>query len=57
MKPKAIGPVRAAILSWFGVYGTDYLYTDGIGANSPAGIPVDQDRVLSLSAVWACARP
>ena len=56
MKPKAIGPVRAAILSWFGVYGTDYLYTDGIGANSPAGVPVDQDRVLSLSAVWACAR-
>ena len=56
MKPKAIGPVRAAILSWFGVYGTDYLYTDGIGSNSPAGVPVDQDRVLSLSAVWACAR-
>lgn len=55
-KAKTVGPIRAAILSWFGVYGSDYLYTDGIGANSPAGVPVDQDRVLSLSAVWACAR-
>lgn len=56
IKGRTVGPIRAAILSWFGVYGTDYLYADGIGANSLAGIPVDQDRVLTLSAVWACAR-
>src|SRR5690606_27563890 len=56
IKSKTIGPIRAAILGWFGVYGTDYLYTDGIGVNSPAGVPVDQDRMLTLSAVWACAR-
>lgn len=56
IKANRIGPVRAAILSWFGVYGQDYLYAGSGGANSPAGIAVDQDRILTLSTVWACAR-
>lgn len=56
IKAKKVGPVRAAILSWFGVYGQDYLYPDGSAANSPAGIPIDQDRILALSTVWACTR-
>jgi HK97 family phage portal protein len=56
IKSKTVGPIRAAILSWFGVYGSDYLYTDGVGVNSPSGVPVDQDRMLTLSAVWACTR-
>ncbi len=57
-KPNAtrVGPIRAAILSWFGVYGSDYLYTGDVGANSTAGVPVDSDRMLTISAVWACAR-
>lgn len=55
MTAKKPGPIRAAILKWFGVLGTDYVYV-GQAANSEAGIPITGDAMLSLSAVWACTR-
>ena len=56
MKPRQHKPgkIRAAILSWFGLSGT---YSDGANAaNSASGIVVTPEKMLSISAVWACAR-
>ena len=54
MKAKRPGRIRAAILSWFGVPGS---YTEGVyAANSDSGITVTQNKMLTISAVWACAR-
>jgi HK97 family phage portal protein len=54
MKAKRPGRIRAAILRWFGVPGS---YTEGVyAANSDAGITVTQNKMLTISAVWACAR-
>lgn len=54
MKAKRPGRIRAAILSWLGVPGG---YTDGVyAANSDAGIIVTQNKMLTISAVWACVR-
>lgn len=54
MKAKRPGRIRAAILSWFGVPGS---YTEGVyAANSDAGIIVTQNKMLTISAVWACVR-
>lgn len=54
MKAKRPGKIRAAILNWFGLPGS---YTESAyAANSESGIVVTQDKMLTISAVWACAR-
>ncbi|HSH43662.1 MAG TPA: phage portal protein [Arenicellales bacterium] len=51
---KKPGRIRAAILNWFGVPAS---YTGGtVAAPSDTGITVTQDKMLTISAVWACAR-
>lgn len=53
-KAKTPGRIRAAILKWFGLPGS---YTDSASAaNSDAGIVITQDKMLTISTVWACAR-
>lgn len=54
IKAKPPGKIRAAILEWFGVAGTDYVY--GNGATSDSGLTVTPAAMLQLSAVWACTR-
>lgn len=55
MQARKIGPVRAAILSWFGVPGVDY--TQGYEAVvSPSGEKLTDDSVLTIATVWACVR-
>lgn len=60
MKPKTkrIGRVRAAVLNWLG---GPFNLTDAdawarFGASSSSGQVVTEQSVLTLSAVWACAR-
>lgn len=52
-KPK-VGPIRAAVLDWFGL--TDVAAWPKFGASSASGEPVSEQSILSLSAAWACAR-
>lgn len=53
------GPLKAALLNWLGV---PLALTDAdswsaaIGSTSDSGIVVNEQSMLSLSAVWACAR-
>jgi HK97 family phage portal protein len=49
-----IGRFQAAILSILGWH-PDYV-SSAVASSSDAGITVTDDRMLSLSAVWACAR-
>nr|WP_321269139.1 phage portal protein [Alcaligenes faecalis] len=60
MKQKAqkIGRVRAAVLGWLGApFGlTDVGAWARLGASSSAGVQVNDQNILQLSAVWACAR-
>src|SRR5690606_13962209 len=60
MKQKAqkIGRIRAAVLGWLGApFGlTDADAWARFGASSSAGVNVNDQNVLQLSAVWACAR-
>lgn len=60
MKHKAhkVGRLRAAVLGWLGApFGlTDVDAWERFGANSSAGVSVNDRNVLQLSAVWACAR-
>lgn len=52
-----LGPIRAALLRWLGVQAS--LTVSGferIGSKSDAGVSVDHQRMLSLSAVWGCTR-
>jgi HK97 family phage portal protein len=51
---RKVGPIRAAILKWFGMAGVDYVYHGG--ATSSSGQSVTPASMMSLSAVWACAR-
>lgn len=55
MKPKTtlIGRVRAAITSWFS---GSYYMADGSAATATSGVTVTTDRMLTIAAVWACAR-
>lgn len=55
MKTRKPGRIRAAILEWFGVPAS---FTDGSSgvANSDSGILITQDKMMTISAVWACAR-
>lgn len=55
MKTKKPGRIRAAILQWFGVPAS-FAGGSGGAANSDAGILITQDKMLTISAVWACAR-
>lgn len=52
MKKKP-GRIKAAILDWLGV--SDYV-SGAYGATSDTGITVTDQKMLSVSAVWACAR-
>jgi len=52
---KKPGRIRAAILEWFGVPAGGYA-GGAIAAPSDAGITVTQEKMLTISAVWACAR-
>src|SRR5690606_41443715 len=52
MKKKP-GRIKAAILDWLGV--SDYV-ASAYGASSDTGIIVTDQKMLSVSAVWACAR-
>ncbi len=52
---KKPGRIRAAILEWFGIHGTDYVYI-GDAATSTSGQTVTPPAMLTLSAVWACTR-
>lgn len=61
MKPQTNKPsrIKAAILDWLGVpvgLTDPAFWSDLVGANSSAGQNVTAERMLSLSAVWACAR-
>ncbi|SOE48086.1 phage portal protein [Orrella dioscoreae] len=60
MKQKAqkVGRLRAAVLGWLGApFGlTDVDAWARLGASSTAGVNVNDQNVLQLSAVWACAR-
>lgn len=60
MKQKAqkIGRIRAAVLGWLGApFGlTDADAWARLGATSSAGVSVNDQNILQLSAVWACAR-
>ncbi|WJJ93431.1 phage portal protein [Neopusillimonas aromaticivorans] len=60
MKQKAqkIGRIRAAVLGWLGApFGlTDVDAWARLGATSSAGVSVNDQNILQLSAVWACAR-
>lgn len=60
MKQKAhkVGRVRAAVLGWLGApFGlTDVDAWARLGTSSSAGVNVNDQNVLQLSAVWACAR-
>ena len=56
---KKPGRVKSALLNWLGVpihlTDTDF-WTGYFGATSDSGIAVSERSMLSLSAVWACAR-
>ena len=59
MKPKQKqrGRVKSAVLNWLGVSSVDSEgWAGAIGVNSSSGIVVNEKAMLSLSAVWACAR-
>lgn len=55
MKARRPGRLKAAVLGWLGFSEVD---AGGwvVGANSAAGVTVTDHKMLSLSAVWACAR-
>lgn len=55
IKTRKPGPVRAAILSWFGIEGVDYV-TSAAGVTSDTGMAVTNNQMLTLSATWACTR-
>lgn len=54
LRSKSVGPLRSAILGWFGIEGTDYVYEDG--ATSTSGVSVTERSILGLSAAMACTR-
>lgn len=61
MKPSTqkLGRIKAAILDWLGVpvgLTDPEFWSDLFGASSASGQAVTAERMLSLSAVWACAR-
>lgn len=60
MKPKTkrVGRLRAAVLGWLGEpFGlTDEAAWARLGATSASGVNVTERSMLTLSAVWACAR-
>jgi len=60
MKHKAhkVGRVRAAVLGWLGApFGlTDVDAWARLGTSSSSGMNVNDQNILQLSAVWACAR-
>lgn len=60
MKQKAqkVGRIRAAVLGWLGApFGlTDADAWARFGVTSSAGISVNNQNILQLSAVWACTR-
>jgi hypothetical protein len=61
MKPKQkqTGRVKAAVLNWLGVpldLSNDAGWAGAIGVNSSSGVVVNEQSMLSLSAVWACTR-
>lgn len=54
-----IGRVRAALLKWLGQpfgLGDVGAWQELFGGGSPGGVPVTPQSMLTLSAVWACAR-
>ena len=53
-RAKPPGRIQAAILSILGWH-PDYVSSD-VASSSDSGITVTDDRMLTLSAVWACAR-
>ncbi len=57
-KTKKPGRVKAALLNWLGVpidLTTGEFWRE-VGTNSSSGQPVNVDKALQLSAVWACVR-
>lgn len=60
MKQKAqkVGKIRAAVLGWLGApFGlTNVDAWARLGAEGAAGVAVNGQNILQLSAVWACAR-
>lgn len=58
MKPVAKpGRLKTAVRAWLGL-GPEYAdqWSAALGVNSTSGVSVTEDKMLSLSAVWACAR-
>lgn len=57
-KARKVGRVRAAVLGWLGApFGlTDVDAWARLGVNSASGVPVNDQNILKLSAVWACVR-
>lgn len=57
-KTQKVGRIRAAVLGWLGgPFGlTDVEAWARLGATSSAGVNVNEQNVLRLSAVWACVR-
>lgn len=58
MKAQKVGRIRAAVLGWLGApFGlTDVDAWARVGVSSSAGVNVNDQNILQLSAVWACAR-
>jgi HK97 family phage portal protein len=53
------GKIKAAVLGWLGVpigLTDGDFWKDFYGIESSAGVVVDEKKMLSLSAVWACTR-
>ncbi|MGO3713553.1 phage portal protein [Alcaligenes aquatilis] len=57
-KTQKVGRIRAAVLGWLGSpFGlTDMDAWARLGATSSAGVNVNDQNILRLSAVWACVR-
>ncbi|MGO3868940.1 MAG: phage portal protein [Alcaligenes sp.] len=57
-KTQKVGRIRAAVLGWLGgPFGlTDVDAWARLGATSTAGVNVNDQNILRLSAVWACVR-
>jgi len=58
-KPAKPGRIKSALLGWLGVpvgLTDEAFWSEFLGARSAAGVNVNQQTVLKLSAVWACVR-
>src|SRR5690606_19544528 len=55
---RKVGRIKAAFRDWLGIPAGlfDEEFWKHFGGRSSAGVQVDDQRILTLSAVWACTR-